>query len=263
MHRTWKSLTFLWEIWKKNNIRVVVAAVMLCILSVANVYAEEPLLQLSLGNGTQQGNVALSLEILLALTILSLAPAIILTVTSFTRIIIVFYFLRQAIGTMQMPPNQILISLAIFMTCAIMYPTGNTIYNNAMQPYFEEKISLTTAFEKAQEPLRQFMFKQTREKDIALFYSVTDMQRPESSNDVPTLILAAAFIISELKTGFMIGFMLFVPFIMIDMIVSGVLLAMGMMMLPPMSISLPFKILLFVMVDGWNLLIGSLVQTFM
>ena len=143
-----------------------------------------------------------------------------------------------------------------------MYPTGQRIYDEALSLYLNEKISLSTAIQKAQEPLREFMFKQTREKDISIFYSITNLERPQTREDVPTLILAAAFIISELKTGFTIGFLIFIPFIMIDMIVSSILLAMGMMMLPPMMISLPFKLLLFVMVDGWNLIVGSLVNTF-
>lgn len=221
------------------------------------------MLQLSLsGNSSEQSAIALSLEILLAFTVLSVAPAIFLTVTSFTRLIIVFSFLRQALGTGSMPPNQILVALAIFMTCAIMYPTGERMYNEAISPYLNNKINLTKAIDLAQNPLRDFMFKQTREKDISIFYTITNSERPKTKNDVPTLILAAAFIISELKTGFTIGFLLFIPFIMIDMIVSSVLLAMGMMMLPPMMISLPFKLLLFVMVDGWNLIVGSLVNTF-
>ena len=238
----------------------------ICLISLslpAHALANEPLLQLTLsGNAPEQSTVALSLEIILAFTILSLAPAIFLTVTSFTRLIIVFSFLRQALGTGSMPPNQILVALAIFMTCAIMYPTGKRIYDEALSPYLNSAISLPTAIQIAQEPLRAFMFKQTREKDISIFYSITSLERPQTKEDVPTLVLAAAFIISELKTGFTIGFLLFIPFIMIDMIVSSVLLAMGMMMLTPMMISLPFKLLLFVMVDGWNLIVASLVNTF-
>lgn len=262
----WQYLMLIWKAWGKLiQIRTSLSLliVFLPFLIPTMAHANDPLLQLTLaGNPSQQSAVAFSLEIILAFTILSLAPAIFLTVTSFTRLIIVFSFLRQALGTGSMPPNQILISLAIFMTCAIMYPTGQRIYDEALSLYLNEKISLSTAIQKAQEPLREFMFKQTREKDISIFYSITNLERPQTREDVPTLILAAAFIISELKTGFTIGFLIFIPFIMIDMIVSSILLAMGMMMLPPMMISLPFKLLLFVMVDGWNLIVGSLVNTF-
>lgn len=258
----------IWKVWGNllriphvHNAILCGIYLLLCLPSIA--IADEPLLQLTLaGNASEQDTLALSLEIILAFTILSVAPAIFLTVTSFTRLIIVFSFLRQALGTGTMPPNQILVSLAIFMTCAIMYPTGKQIYDEALSPYLNNAMNFTTALNIAQQPLRTFMFQQTREKDISIFYSITNLERPKTKEDVPTLVLAAAFIISELKTGFTIGFLLFIPFIMIDMIVSSILLAMGMMMLPPMMISLPFKLLLFVMVDGWNLIVGSLVNTF-
>ena len=203
------------------------------------------------------------LEILFLLTILSLAPAIILTVTSFTRIIIVFHFLRQAMGTQQLPPNQILASLAIFMTVVIMMPVGKAINDQALQPYLNEEIGFEEAITKAQEPLRVFLFKHTREKDLSIFYSITGMERPRTKEDVPTMMLAAGYTISELKTGFTIGFLIYVPFLILDMVVASILLAMGMMMLPPVMVSLPFKILLFVMVDGWTLLTGSLVNSFL
>ena len=215
------------------------------------------------GNATEPEKVSLSLEILFALTILSLAPAIVMTVTSFTRIIIVFHFIRQALGTQTLPPNQVLASLAIFMTFAIMMPVGKAINENALQPYLAERISLAEAIEKAQAPLREFMFKQTREDDLAIFYVISKIENPRNKEEVPTMVLAAAFIISELKTGFTIGFLVYIPFLILDMVVSSVLLAMGMMMLPPMMVSMPFKLLLFVMVDGWNLLVGSLVNSFL
>ena len=214
------------------------------------------------GGGTEPEKVSLLLEILFALTILSLAPAIMLTVTSFTRIIIVFHFIRQAMGVQQLPPTQILASIAIFMSIVIMLPVGKQINENALQPYLEERIGFTEALDKAQGPLREFMFKHTREKDLSIFYSIAKMDRPKTKEDVPTIMLAAAFVISELKTGFTIGFLLYIPFLILDMVVSSILLAMGMMMLPPMMVSMPFKILLFVMVDGWTLLIGSLVNSF-
>jgi len=202
------------------------------------------------------------LEIVALLTVLSLAPSIILCCTSFTRIIVVFSFLRQAMGTGQMPPNQILASLAIFMTIVIMYPTGKQIYDNALNPYMEEKITLTDALDKAQGPLRTFLFKHTREKDLSIFYTITKMERPKNKEDVPIMMLTAAYMISELKTGFTIGFLVYIPFLVLDMVVSSVLLAMGMMMLPPAMVSMPFKLLLFVMVDGWSLMTASLVNSF-
>ena len=222
-----------------------------------------PDLQLSLSGGsTEPEKVSLGLEILFLLTVLSLAPAIVMTVTSFTRIIVVFHFVRQALGVQQLPPNQVLVSLAIFMTVAIMWPVGKQINDNALQPYIEERIGFSEALQKAESPLRAFMFKHTREKDLSIFYSITKLERPQNKDTVPTIALAAAFIISELKTGFIIGFLIYIPFLILDMVVSSILLAMGMMMLPPMMVSMPFKLLLFVMVDGWTLLVGSLVNSF-
>ncbi|MCL1915291.1 MAG: flagellar type III secretion system pore protein FliP [Desulfovibrionaceae bacterium] len=222
-----------------------------------------PQVQLSLSGGEiEPRSVSMLLEILFLLTVLSLAPAIVLTATSFTRIIIVFHFVRQAIGTQQLPPNQILASLAIFMTVAIMFPVGKQINDNALQPYLEERIDFQVALERAQIPMREFLFKQTRERDLSIFYSITGMPRPQNRDDVPITSLVAAFIISELKTGFIIGFLIYIPFLILDMVVSSILLAMGMMMLPPMMVSMPFKLLLFVMVDGWNLLVGTLVNSF-
>lgn len=220
--------------------------------------------QLSLAGGiSEPEQVSLGLEILFLLTVLSLAPAIILTVTSFTRIIIVFHFIRQAIGIQSLPPSQVLVSLAIFMTVAIMFPVGKEINDKAIQPYLEERVGFTQALQEAEKPLRAFLFKHTREKDLSIFYSITKMERPNTRDDVPTASLCAAFMISELKTGFIIGFLIYIPFLILDMVVSSILLAMGMMMLPPMMVSTPFKLLLFVMVDGWSLLVGSLVNSFL
>ena len=215
------------------------------------------------GGAPEPSQVSVLLEILFLLTILSLAPAIMLTVTSFTRIIIVFSFLRQAMGVQQLPPTQILASLAIFMTFVIMFPVGRQINNEALQPYLNERIDYQVALERAQQPLREFMFKHTREKDLSIFYSISRMEPPKNKEEVPTMMLAAAFVISELKTAFTIGFLIYIPFLVMDMVISSVLLAMGMMMLPPMMVSMPFKLLLFVMVDGWNLLVGSLVNSFL
>lgn len=222
-----------------------------------------PSFQMSLSGGTEEPkNVAVALEILFLLTVLSLAPAIVLTATCFTRIIIVFHFLRQALGVQQLPPNQILASLAIFMTIAIMFPVGRQINDEALQPYLQEQIGYDEALTRAKEPLREFLFKHTREKDLSIFYSVMKMERPQNRDEVPTIPLIAGFIISELKTGFIIGFLIYIPFLVLDMVVSSILLAMGMMMLPPMMVSMPFKLLLFVMIDGWSLLVGTLVNSF-
>lgn len=223
-----------------------------------------PAMQLTLtGNAKSPEKVSVLLEILFLLTVLSVAPAIMLTVTSFTRIIIVFSFLRQAMGVQQLPPTQILASLAIFMTVVIMFPVGKQINDEALQPYLQEQIDYKLALDRAQAPLRTFMFKHTREKDLSLFYSISRMEAPHNKDDVPTMLLAAAYVISELKTAFTIGFLIYIPFLVLDMVVSSVLMAMGMMMLPPMMVSMPFKLLLFVMVDGWNLLVGSLVNSFL
>ncbi len=223
-----------------------------------------PDVQLTLSGGsTEPEKVSTALEILFLLTVLSLAPAIMLTVTSFTRIIIVFHFLRQAMGTQMLPPNQVLASLAIFMSIVIMTPVGMQINEEALQPYMDEQIGFNEMLDRAQVPLREFLFKHTREKDLAVFYGITDMAKPQSRDEVPTIMLVAGYVISELKTGFTIGFLIYVPFLVLDMVVASILLSMGMMMLPPVMVSLPFKVLLFVMIDGWGLLTGSLVNSFM
>jgi len=222
-----------------------------------------PALSLTLAGGqTSPEHVSVLLELLFALTVLSLAPAFVLTVTSFTRIIIVFSFMRQAMGVQQVPPTQVLASLAIFMTAVIMYPTGKQINDAALQPYLREEIGFTEALKKAEDPIRAFLFKHTREKDLSVFYTVTKMEQPKNRDEVPTVMLAAGFIISEIKTAFIIGFLIYIPFLILDMVVASVLLAMGMMMLPPATIAMPFKILLFVLVDGWGLVVGSLVNSF-
>ncbi|THB69434.1 MAG: flagellar biosynthetic protein FliP [Desulfovibrio sp.] len=226
--------------------------------------AAAPQLTLQLaGGGSEPEQMSILLEILFLLTVLSLAPAIMMTVTSFTRIIIVFHFIRQAMGTQQLPPNQIMASLAIFMTFVIMMPVAQDINDVALEPYMNEELSFDEALESAQVPLREFLFKHTREKDLSIFYSITEMSQPQSKEEVPTIMLVAAYVISELKTGFTIGFLIYIPFLILDMVVASILLAMGMMMLPPVMVSMPFKILLFIMVDGWTLLTGSLVNSFL
>jgi len=223
---------------------------------------ELPGLNLDLGRYTQPDQISILLQIVILLTILSLAPAILVMMTSFTRLVVVFGFLRQAVGTQQMPPNQIIISLALFLTFYIMAPVFSEVHSTALKPYLKEEITRNEALSRAQKPVRAFMFKQTREKDLALLVKVSGGQRPRNPEDVPTLTLIPAFVISELKTAFEIGFLLYVPFLIIDMVVASVLLSMGMMMLPPVMVSLPFKLMLFVLVDGWHLVVGSLVKSF-
>ena len=218
-------------------------------------------LTLDLGTTSTQ-QTGTSLQLLLLMTVLSLAPAILMLMTSFTRIIIVLSFVRNALGTQQLPPNQVMVGLALFLTFFVMLPTWNQINTNAVQPYMENQITQTEALAKAEEPLRNFMFRQTREKDLELFVGLSKMERPKTYRDVPTHVLIPAFVISELKTAFQMGFAIFIPFIVIDMIVSSTLMSIGMMMLPPMMISLPFKLLLFVLVDGWHLVVESLVTSF-
>jgi len=239
------------------------ALVLTFVLAAPALAQNAPTLTLSLAAGqTQPERVSVLLEILFALTVLSLAPSFILTVTSFTRIIIVFSFLRQAMGVTSVPPTQILASLAIFLTAIIMFPTAKQINDQALQPYLKEELDFTQALKKAEIPLREFLFKHTREKDLSVFYTVTKMERPKDKDSVPTVMLAAGFMISEIKTAFTIGFLIYIPFLILDMVISSILLAMGMMMLPPATISMPFKLLLFVLVDGWGLMVGSLVNSY-
>ncbi len=223
-----------------------------------------PIPQINLGVDAANNpkDVALSLQILLTLTVLSLAPSILIMMTSFTRIIVVLSFMRSALGTQQMPPNQVLIGLALFLTFYTMSPYWTTINNKALQPYLANAITQEAAMTEAVKPVREFMFKQTRENDLALFVNLSEIPRPNSPDDVPTTTLIPAFVISELKTAFQIGFLIYIPFIVIDMIVASTLMSMGMMMVPPVMISLPFKLLLFILVDGWHLLIRSLVTSF-
>jgi len=202
------------------------------------------------------------LRLLVILTVLSLAPAILIMMTSFTRIVIVLSFLRQAIGTVQMPPNQLIIGFALFLSFFIMGPTLKEIHANALSPYLDGKITQEVAMDRANAPIRKFMFKQTRDKDLDLFVTMTKSPRPINRSDVSTWVLIPAFVVSELKTAFQIGFMLYLPFLVIDMVIASLLMAMGMLMLPPAVVSLPFKLLLFVLVDGWQLVVGSLVKSF-
>ena len=207
-------------------------------------------------------SIATSIKLLLLLTVLSLAPAILILMTSFTRIIVVLSFVRTSLATQQMPPNQVLIGLALFMTFFIMAPTFSDVYDDALKPLFDDELTLDEAYDRASEPMKEFMAKHTRQKDLALFMNYSQLEKPESIQEIPLTALVPAFAISELKTAFQMGFMIFVPFLIIDMAVASVLMSMGMMMLPPVMISLPFKILLFVLVDGWYLITHSILSGF-
>jgi len=238
-------------------------------LSISNIYAQQnpttiPFPKINLGVGTAENgsDVSVTLQILLLMTILSLAPSLIIMTTSYLRIIIVFHFLKSALGTQQMPPSQLLAGVALFVTFFIMAPTWNKVNDEALKPLMDNKVTVQQAYDKGIEPIRQFMYKNVREEDLELFIGLSNQARPKSRSDVSTFILIPAFVLSELRAGFIMGFFLFIPFIMVDMIVSSILMSMGMMMMPPMMISLPFKILLFILVDGWNLIIGSLVRSF-
>jgi flagellar biosynthetic protein FliP len=208
------------------------------------------------------GQGSSAVQIFLLLTVLSLAPAILVLMTSFTRIVVVLSFVRNALGTQQLPPTQVIIGLSLFLTFFVMMPTFSDVNTNALQPYMKNEITKEQALTNAEQPLRAFMLKQTREKDLQLFVNMSKIEKPKTYRDIPTYVLIPAFVISELKTAFQMGFAIFIPFMIIDMIVASTLMSMGMMMLPPMMISLPFKILLFVLVDGWSLVVESLVTSF-
>lgn len=220
-----------------------------------------PDINITLGEGTQATDISLPMQILLLMTVLSLAPSIVVMLTSFTRIVIVFHFLRTALGTQSMPPNQILVGMALFLTLMIMWPVGQQIYDEAIAPYNAGELDAFSAFQKAEQPIRGFMKNFIREKDLALFLDINNLTAA-NYDEVPTYIVVPAFMLSEVKTAFEIGFLLFLPFLVIDMVVASVLLSMGMIMLPPILISMPFKLLIFILVDGWYLVIGSLVKSF-
>lgn len=238
--------------------------VMLAMSPLTALAADFPIPSLTLGIGQAQGpeDVAVVLEIIALLTILTLAPAILILMTPFTRIVVVLHFLRQAIGTQSSPPNQVVVGLSLFITFFIIQPVAQEVYQSSLNPYLEREINYQEAFETAQVPIRKFLLANTRESDIALFVKGGKYDKPNAKEDVSLLLLIPAYVISELKTAFIIGFILYIPFLVIDMVVASVLLAMGMMMLPPVMISLPFKLMLFVLVDGWHLLTGSLLKSF-
>ncbi len=216
--------------------------------------------QVAVGGAPQEVGVAI--QILLLMTVLSLVPAMLVLLTSFVRIVVVLSFARSAIGMPQMPPNQVMIGLALFLTMFVMAPVWTAVNESALQPYMAGSIPLEVATERAVVPIRSFMVRQTREKDLALFIQLGKVERPRTPDDVPTHVLIPAFVVSELKTAFQMGFIILIPFLVIDMVVSSVLMSMGMMMLPPATIALPFKVLLFVLVDGWHLIVRSLVLSF-
>ncbi len=239
--------------------------VVVLFMTAAAVWAEPlpiPTVNLNIGGAAKGGEPSVILQLMLLLTVLSLAPAILVMMTSFTRIVVVFSLLRHALGTQTLPPNQIIVGLSLFLTLFIMAPVFEKVNTQAIQPYMKKEITAEKAFEAAAPPLKAFMLKQTKEKDLALFINISKQQRPATPMDVSMTTLIPAFVISELKTAFQIGFLIYMPFLVLDMVVASVLLSMGMMMLPPVMVSLPFKLLLFVLVDGWGLLVGSLVRSF-
>ncbi len=221
-----------------------------------------PTVNLGFKTSDSPGEVVSAVKLVLMMTVLTLAPAILIMMTGFTRIIIVLSFVRQAIGVQQLPPNQLLVGLGMFLTFFVMQPVFIEVNTTGIQPYLAGTISQDTAITNTLAPLRKFMFHQTRDSDLALFLKLSKVDKPKTRADVPTMVLVPSFIVSELKTAFQIGFIIFLPFLVIDIVASSVLMAMGMMMLPPVVISLPFKIMLFVLVDGWGLLIGSMVKSF-
>ena len=221
-----------------------------------------PRISVGVDQSSSPQDAAVTLEIIFLLTILTLAPAILIMMTSFTRIVVVLSFLRMAIGTQQIPPTQLIVGLSLFLTMFVMGPTLERVYDEAIVPYLDEQIDHKAALDKGMTPLREFMLRNTREKDLALFVKLSRSPRPSNASELSDRVLIPSFVISELKTAFQISFVLFIPFIIIDMVVSSTLLSMGMMMLPPVTVSLPFKILLFVLVDGWHLIVQSIVTSF-
>lgn len=253
---------------RRSSVLLFPLAVFLLVVCAGEAFAVAPVLpalpsiSLGVGSSSDPGEVSLTLQIMALMTVLSLAPAIVLMVTSFTRILVVLGFVRNAMGVQQMPPNQVIVTLALFLTLFTMRPVWEQAYSDAFLPFRDGEISWSVAWDRAVTPVRDFMMRQTRDEELSLMVSLSDMERPEGPEDVPTLVLMPAFMLSELKTAFQMGVVIFVPFLVIDMIVSSILMAMGMIMLPPMLVSLPFKLLLFVLADGWDLVVTSLVRSF-
>lgn len=247
--------------WGKSSISLLFASLLIA-ADCGYSWAAESFLNIPGVRIEDGGELAVPLKIAFILTILTLAPSILVMLTSFTRVVVVLSFLRQALGTQQMPPNQVIVGLSLFLTFFIMSPVWTEVKTKALDPLINKEIGQEKALGLAMEPVRGFMFRQTSEKDLALFMKIAKLERPETAADIPTHVLIPSFIIGELKRAFQIGFLIYVPFIVLDMVVASVLLSMGMMMLPPVMISLPFKLMLFVLVDGWHLIVGSLVKSF-
>jgi len=250
---------------RKKRIAASLFLVVASLILAASAAAEPlalPTVSVGVGKVTKPADVAVVLQIFFVMTVISLAPSLLMMTTSFTRIVVVLSFLRSALGTQQAPSNQIVIGLSLFLTFFIMAPVWQQVNTQALQPYRASQITQEEALKRGVAPVRKFMLSQVREKDLALFISLSKLPRPKNADDIPTLTLIPAYMVSELKTAFQIGFLIFIPFLVLDMVVASVLMSMGMMMLPPVMISLPFKILLFVLVDGWGLIIGSLVKSF-
>ncbi|CAI6148849.1 Flagellar biosynthesis protein FliP [hydrothermal vent metagenome] len=242
-------------------LKVIILVLLMATLGFGAEAVPIPTMNFSLSAPDTPKQLVSSLNVLVVLTLLVLAPSMVLAMTTFTRFVIVFGFLRQAMGTQQVPPTQLLIMLAMILTFFVMEPVGTKAYENGIKPYIAEEIGYDEAYEKTTLPLKNFMIRNTREKDLALFFRIRKMENPQSVADVPLSIVVPAFVISEIKTAFEIGFLIFLPFLVIDMVVASILMSMGMMMLPPVMISLPFKILVFVLIDGWSLLIGNLIAS--
>ncbi len=246
----------------KRMVNFLIIITLLLFVEKSSIAQELPTLKLEVTPSDKPQDIAGTLQLLGIVTILALAPSIAVMVTSFTRIIVVLSFLRSSLGTQQIPPGQVITALALFLTFFTMFPTFSQIEKVSWQPYIKGEITFQEAIDRGVKPLREFMFRQTRENDLALFVKLAKIPRPNRREDVPTYVLIPAFMVSELSTAFQMGFMLYLPFLVIDMIVASILMAMGMLMLPPVMISLPFKLLLFVLVDGWSLVMNSLVQSF-
>lgn len=246
----------------KRFFAIVIPLLVLGAAGAAHAQVTLPTMNLGFKSTNNPQEIVSTIKILMVLTVLTLAPAIMIMMTAFTRIIIVLSFVRQALGTQNMPPNQLIVGLSLFLTFFVMAPFFNKINEDALQPFLNNQISQDVALEKSMAPLRVFMFNQTRSQDLELFVRLSKISQPKTRADVPSSVLIPAFVLSELKTAFQIGFIIYLPFLVIDMVAASVLMAMGMMMLPPVVISLPFKIMIFVLVDGWTLLVGSLVKSF-
>jgi len=242
-------------------LKVVILVIFMATLGLGAESVPIPTMNFSLSAPDTPKQLVSSLNVLVVLTLLVLAPSMVFVMTTFTRFVIVFGFLRQAMGTQQVPPTQVLVMLAMILTFFVMEPIGTKAYEAGIKPYIAEEIGYDEAYDKTTLPLKNFMIRNTREKDLALFFRIRKMENPQSVADVPLSIVVPAFVISEIKTAFEIGFLIFLPFLVIDMVVASILMSMGMMMLPPVMISLPFKILVFVLIDGWSLLIGNLVAS--